>query len=207
MELRHAIQQVTTIRSQLAATEHLASLRASPVAVSGLLAVVAAVVQARFLERPLDDPLGYLIIWGAAAVLGAGVAAAMVARRTLGVSDTFSAINALQAVRQFTPCLAVGATVTWFVLERQPELLWLLPGLWQMLFGLGNLAAARFFPTPAAAVGAMFLVTGACCLWLGERALAPWAMALPFAAGQLALAAIIWRHQRNEAAQKPRTEP
>ena len=60
-------------------------------------------------------------------------------------------------------------------------------------------ATARLLPAPAGAVGCMFLVTGASCLWLGERALAPWAMGLPFAAGQLALAAILWWH--NERAE------
>ena len=55
------------------------------------------------------------------------------------------------------------------------------------------------FP-PAFAVGVMFLVTGACCLWLGERALAPWAMGVPFAAGQGGLAVILWwHHDRRQA--------
>ena len=103
------------------------------------------------------------------------------------------------AVRQFAPSLLVGAVVTWFVVDRIPHMLWLLPGLWQLLFGLGNLAAHRLLPTPAFAVGIMFVVTGACCLWLGPDALAPWAMGVPFATGQLALAAILWwHHERNE---------
>ncbi|MEC7724335.1 MAG: hypothetical protein VYD05_02395 [Planctomycetota bacterium] len=200
MQLREAIHQVSAIRSHLAAAEHLKSLRAVPVVLSGLLAVVAATVQATWVRVPADRPQDYLLIWCSAALLGSVVAAAMVARRVLRAGDQLGAANALLALRQFAPTLIVGATVTWFVYDKQPALLWLLPGIWQMLFGLGSLATHRLFPAPAFAVGVMFLVTGACCLWLGERALAPWAMGVPFAAGQGGLAVILWwHHERRQA--------
>lgn len=199
MELRDAIDQITTIRSQLAATEHLKSLRAVPVAFSGLLAIAAAFAQVLWLEQPLDFPRRYLLIWCGAAVVSGTLAGVVVARRALRCPGELSAANAWLAVRQFAPSLLVGALVTWFVVEEQPQLLWMLPGLWQLLFGLGNLAAHRLLPAPAFAVGLMFVVTGACCLYLGQRALEPWAMGVPFAAGQLALAAILWWHnERNE---------
>ena len=104
---------------------------------------------------------------------------------------------------QLVPSLGVGALLTWFVAVRLPTLLWLLPGLWQLLFGLGNLAAHRLLPLPAVFVGFAYLATGTCCLWFGERALEPWAMGLPFAAGQLALAGILWwHHERTEPSQR-----
>lgn len=200
MELRDAIDQITTIRSQLAATEHLKSLRAVPVAFSGLLAIFAAIAQMLWLESPLDYPRRYLLIWCGAALISGVLASIVVARRTLRCPGELSAANAWLAVRQFAPSLAVGAIVTWFVVDRLPHLLWVLPGLWQLLFGLGNLAAHRLLPTPAFFVGVTFVATGTCCLWFGERALDPWAMGLPFAAGQLALAAILWwHHERPES--------
>ncbi len=199
MELRDAIDQITTIRSQLAATEHLKSLRAIPVALSGVLAVVAAVVQTYWLEAPLDDPKRYLMLWCGAALISGVLASAVVARRTFRCPGELSAANAWLAVRQFAPSLVVGAIVTWFIVDRLPHLLWVLPGLWQLLFGLGNLAAHRLLPAPAVFVGVTFVATGTCCLWFGEAALHPWAMGLPFAAGQLALAAILWwHHERPE---------
>lgn len=202
MELRDALDQITTIRSQLAATEHLKSLRAIPVAISGVLAIVAAVVQTIWLEAPLDYPRRYLMIWCGAALISGVLASVVVARRTLRCPGELSAANAWQAVRQFAPSLVVGAIVTWFIVAREPHLLWLLPGLWQLLFGLGNLAAHRLLPTPAFFVGVTFIATGTCCLWFGHAALDPWAMGLPFAAGQLALAAILWwHHERPNTAQ------
>ena len=53
MELRDAFDQITTIRTQLAATERLRSLRAIPIALSGLMAVAAAMVLGEAL-RQLD---------------------------------------------------------------------------------------------------------------------------------------------------------
>ena len=200
MHPRDALEQITAIRSQLAATEHLKSLRAVPVAASGVLALLAAVAQSVWLDAPLNYPRRYLLLWCGVALASAALAAVMVARRTLRCPLELSVANAWSAVRQFSPSLLVGAIVTTFVITRIPHLLWLLPGLWQLLFGLANLAAHRLLPRPAFLVGVAFLATGTCCLWFGERALDPWAMGLPFASGQLALAAILWWHnERREA--------
>jgi hypothetical protein len=199
MELRDAIDQITTIKTQLAATEHLRSLRAVPVATSGLLALAAAIAQTMWLEAPAAFPRRYLFLWCGAALISTIFASAVVARRTLRCPGELSAATAWLAVRQFTPCLVVGAIVTWFVVQELPQLLWVLPGLWQLLFGLGYLAAHRLLPAPSFLVGVMFVATGTCCLWFREAALDPWAMGLPFAAGQLALAAILWwHHERTE---------
>ena len=200
MQLRDAIDQLTTIRSQLAATERLESLRAIPVAFSGLAAIAAATAQALWLEDPAEQPQRYLWIWLSAAILSGSLASAMVARRALRCPGELSLAKTWRALRLFTPCLAAGAVCTWFIADEQPQLTWLLPGLWQLLFGLGNLATARLLPAPAALVGCMFLVTGSCCLWLGEDALAPWAMGVPFATAQLALATILWWHNERQEA-------
>jgi hypothetical protein len=199
MELRDAIDQISTIRTQLAATERLRSLRAVPVALSGVLAVLAAVAQLLWLEDPLSYPRRYLFIWCGAAAISGIVASWVVARRLWRSPGALGVANARLAAMQFLPCLVAGAIVTWFVVARMPDRLWILPGLWQLLFGLGNLAAHRLLPAPAVLVGVMFLASGTSCLWFGERALDPWAMGMPFAAGQLSLAAILWwHHERSE---------
>ncbi|MEO6597861.1 MAG: hypothetical protein ABIP94_24210 [Planctomycetota bacterium] len=207
MELRDAIDQISTIRTQLAATEHLRSLRSVPVALSGLLALCAAIVQARWLGDPRLAPGDYLALWVGSAALSGIVASVVVLRRAQRCPSALSVANARLAAMQFAPSLVVGAIVTWFVAERLPQQLWVLPGLWQLLFGLGNLAAHRLLPAPAIAVGIMFLASGTCCLWFGERALDPWAMGLPFAFGQIALAAILWwHHERCELHSEPHRE-
>jgi hypothetical protein len=199
MELRDAIEQISTIRTQLAATEHLRSLRAVPVAMSGVFALLAAIVQPWLCADPLGDPAPYLWLWCGTAVFSGLLATLVVARRSLASPGALSVANARLAAMQFAPHLVVGAIVTWFVASELGQQLWLLPGLWQLLFGLGNLAAHRLLPAPALCVGVLFVASGTTCLWFGERALDPWAMGLPFAVGQLALAAILWwHHERNE---------
>jgi hypothetical protein len=206
MELRDAIDQISTIRTQLAATERLRSLRALPVAFSGLLAVLAALAQAHYIDDPLRVPHQYLTLWIGSAFVSGLAATYVVIRRAQRYPSALSVANLRLAAMQFAPCLFVGGIVTWFVAERLPQQLWLLPGLWQLLFGLGNLAANRLLPAPAFAVGVMFLASGTSCLWFGERALDPWAMGLPFAAGQLALASILWWNlERTEAGAEARS--
>lgn len=200
MELREAIDHISTIRSQLAATEHLKSLRAIPVALSGLLAIAAALAQTFWIESPLDYPRRYLLLWCGTAIVSGLMASVVVALRTRRSANELSADNAWLAVRQFAPSLIVGAVVTWFIMNRLPDILWILPGLWQLLFGLGNLATHRLLPAPALSIGVLFVATGTCCLWFGEQALNPWAMGLPFATGQLALAAILWWHHERQPA-------
>jgi hypothetical protein len=206
MELRDAIEQISRIHTQLAATERLRSLRAVPVALSGLFAVAAACLQPTLVGDPLARPDLYLLLWCGAAVTSGLFAGAVVARRALRTPGALSVANARLAGMQFLPSLLVGVIVTWFGVVRLPQQLWLLPGLWQLLFGLGNLAAHRLLPLPGVFIGIAFLATGTSCLWFGERSLDPWAMGLPFATGQLALAAILWwHHERNELAPEVRS--
>lgn len=204
MELDDAIAQITTIRTQLAATEHLRSLRALPVAASGLLAVAGALAQPWLAADPQREPATYLWLWCGLAIFSGLLATLVVVRRVLRCPGALSIANARLAALQFLPSLAVGAIVTWFVAAEEPQLLWLLPGLWQLLFGLGNLAAHRLLPAPAAFVGVLFVATGTSCLWFRDLALHPWAMGLPFATGQLTLAAILWWHheRRLDAAEE-----
>ena len=151
MELDDAIAQITTIRTQLAATEHLRSLRALPVAASGLLAVAGAVAQPWLAADPQRDPATYLWLWCGLAVLSGLLATMVVVRRALRCPGALSIANARLAALQFVPSLAVGAIVTWFVAAEEPQLLWLLPGLWQLLFGHPPRSSACCSSRPAPA--------------------------------------------------------
>lgn len=201
MELRDALDQITTIRTQLAATERLRSLRAVTVAASGFVALAVAAAQPHVIADPLAAPNGYLMLWTGTAVV-CGIAAAIeVARRARQGDSALGEANLRLAALQFLPSLVAGAVMTTWIALRMPELVWLLPGVWQLLFGLGNLAAQQVLPRAAKWVGILYLCSGTWCLWLGTAALDPWCMGLPFAVGQLALAAVLWwHHERTELA-------
>jgi hypothetical protein len=97
------------------------------------------------------------------------------------------------AVEQFLPSLAAGILITAVLAGAVPQAGWMLPGLWQVVFSLGVFSSCRFLPRPMLAAGVWYLATGLGCLALGgARALSPWAMGIPFAAGQLLVAAVLY---------------
>jgi hypothetical protein len=98
------------------------------------------------------------------------------------------------ATEQFIPAGVAGALVTFILFRTAPQSLWMLPGLWQIIFSLGFIASCRSLPRPMFAVGVWYLASGLACLAYanGAHALSPWAMALPFGVGQLAMAAILY---------------
>ena len=96
----------------------------------------------------------------------------------------------LMAVEQFLPSVAAGALLTFVLARYVPASVWILPGLWQIIYSLGVFSSVRFLPRPMLAAGAWYLLTGLACIALaGNRALSPWAMAVPYGAGQFLVAA------------------
>ena len=49
-------------------------------------------------------------------------------------------------MEQFCPCLVAGALVTMVVVHSARRDVWILPGLWQVLYSLGIFASAGFYP-------------------------------------------------------------
>jgi hypothetical protein len=97
------------------------------------------------------------------------------------------------AVEQFLPSALAGALVTVVLVRYDPSATWLLPGFWQIIFSLGVFSSCRFLPRAMVAAGFWYLATGLVCLALGDaRALSPWAMGVPYALGQLLVAAILY---------------
>ena len=93
------------------------------------------------------------------------------------------------------PAGIAGGLLTVVLLRFAPESLWMLPGLWQIVFSLGFFASCRALPRPMRAVGVWYLAAGLASLALanGAQAFSPWAMALPFGLGQLLMAGILYR--------------
>jgi hypothetical protein len=69
----------------------------------------------------------------------------------------------------------------------------MLPGIWQIVFSLGVFSSCRFLPRRMVIAGAWYLTTGLICIGCGNaRALSPWAMGIPYGAGQLLVAGILF---------------
>jgi hypothetical protein len=95
------------------------------------------------------------------------------------------------AVEHFLPFGAAGAVIALILLRFAPETVWMLPGLWQMLIGLGLFASLRFLPRSVAIAGAWYFLAGAAVLMVSSatRSLSPWAMGVTFGVGQIVMAA------------------
>jgi hypothetical protein len=195
MELRDALTQISEIRRQMARNEVFRGYRSLPVAVTGALAVLAAVTQGVFLRDPQQQMTAYLALWIGTAVAGAVAAGAeMVLRSRAGATALRREITWL-AVEQFVPSLATGALLTIVLVRVAPECLWMLPGLWQILFSLGIFASCRLLPRATFGVAVFYLLCGLATLTLarGDAAFSPWAMGLPFGAGQFFAAGVLYR--------------
>ena len=195
MELRDALTQISEIRQQMARTEVFRGYRALPVAFSGLLAVIAAVIQGVGIRDPAHQMPEYLGLWIGTAVVSALAAGLEMAIRSRGTGQWLRREITLLAVEPFFPCLAAGGLLTLVLVRTAPECLWMLPGLWQVMFSMGVFASCRLLPKATFFVAIFYLITGLLTLTLaqGESAFSPWSMGLPFGFGQLFAAGVLYR--------------
>lgn len=194
MELRDALTQITEIRLQMARTEVFRGYRALPVAFSGVLAIVAAGIQAVWIPDPGRTLSAYLALWIGTAVLSATAAGLEMFARSRRDSSAWRREVTWLAVEQFLPCLVVGGCLTYMLVRFAPESLWLLPGLWQLFYCLGIFASCRLLPRSTFGVAVYYLGSGLITLaWArGAHAFSPWSMGLSFGVGQLLAALILY---------------
>jgi hypothetical protein len=194
MELREALSQITEIRAQMARTETFRGYRSGTVGLSGLLGVAGAAVQAVWIPEPLADIRAYLTLWAGVAAVCVAVWTTEMVLRCRRAALSLTRQTTLLAVEQFLPCLAAGGLLTVAVVTRGADSVWMLPGLWAVLFSLGVFASCRLLPKPVIWVAAYYLAAGVAALVLaqGDAALSPWAMVGTFGVGQLLAAAILY---------------
>ena len=190
MELREALLQIAEIRQQMAKGDVFRGYRAAPVAFSGVVAVAAAIVQPVVVADPAGQFALYLALWIAAAAISIAALAIEMTWRLNLVRELTHFVVARLAVEQFLPSIMAGALVTTVIARFLPEYVVLLPGLWQLFFGLGIFASARLLPKLIFLIGAFYLVCVVGVL--------PWCMGVPFGLGQLMAGGILyWTLERR----------
>lgn len=194
MELRDALMQVSEIRRQMARTETFRGYRSVPAALSGLVAVGTAAIQPAVVPDPQADPQRYVMLWVLAAGVSLVLSAGEMIFRCRRAASPWTTRMALMAVEQFLPCTIVGGAVTLVLIWIGSAELWMLPGLWGVIFSLGLFASSRLLPRPIFLVALYYLAAGLATLAVarGERAFSPWSMAIMFGGGQLMTAAILY---------------
>ena len=192
-DLDRALADISEIRSQLARGEQFRGYGAATLAATGAFAALAGLVQARWLPDAAQKPLAYVALWSGTAAVSVLVIGLETFMRSRRVHSGMAQEMLLNAVEQFLPAGVAGVLLTAVLLRFAPEALWMLPGLWQVVFALGVFASCRFLPRPMLLVGGWYLATALACLVLarGPDAFSPWAMGASFAIGQLTVAAIL----------------
>jgi hypothetical protein len=191
-DLTKALGDISSIRRQVAHSTEFHGYGPVTLASTGLLAMTAAGAQALWVTDPSTHIAGYLGIWILTAALSAGLIGAEMYARTQRIHSGLADEMIRTAVEQFLPSVGVGGLITFVLVRFVPGALWMIPGIWQVIFSLGVFSSCRFLPRPVAAVGAWYLLTGLILLALADsRALSPWAMGIPYGAGQLMVAGIL----------------
>lgn len=192
-DLNKALSDITDIRRQVAQSTEFRGYGPATLATTGALAVVAAVLQAIWLPQPAAHVPEYMAIWVSTAGVSAALIATQMWTRSRRMHSDMAADMIRMAVEQFLPSVLAGSLLALALALVAPRVLWLIPGLWQIIFALGVFSSCRFLPRPMLAAGAWYLLTGLACVALGDaRALSPWAMGIPFGAGQVLVAAVLY---------------
>ena len=194
MELRDALDQISEIRERMARGQVFRGYRSATTGFTALLAVAASAAQAKWVPHPERDVDDYLWLWCAAALLSLLVVGVEMAVRAVRSGSALNRQMTMLAVDQFVPCLVAGALVTYAVGKFAGEIIWVMPGLWAVLFSLGIFASRRFLPRGVGLVGGYYLLAGLVCLATGHKdaTLRPWTMAAVFGTGQLLAAGVLW---------------
>jgi hypothetical protein len=193
-DLERALADIAEIRTQMARGAEFRGYGPMTVAATAVLAVAAGGAQQLWLPDPVGEVVGYLMLWIATAVVCVILIGSEMIARTRRIHSGIADEMIHAATEQFIPAGVAGALLTFVLFRFAPDTLWMLPGLWQLIFSLGFIASCRSLPKPMFAVGVWYLASGLGCLAFahGVQALSPWAMALPFGVGQLAMAAILY---------------
>jgi len=192
-ELRQALDDISAIRTQVARGTQFRGYGPLSIASTGVLAVLVAAIQSRWLAASSHDLRLFLGVWIATAAVSVFLSALETIFRVRKVHSGLAMEMIQAAAEQFLPCVIVGLLLTVVLMRIAPQDSWMLPGLWAVIFSLGIFASCRFLPRQMFGVGAWYLAAGLVCLLAASanHALSPWAMGITFGVGQLLVAAVL----------------
>lgn len=186
-DIRRAIEDISTIRNQIAASQLFCGFGPLVVGMTGGLAIIAAFWQ---IQHPRTDYGSYLAAWLAVAVIAlALIGAEMFAlskRHHAGMARAFI----WMMLEKFLPVGLAGASICIVLFQYAPDVLWMLPGLWQILIALGLFSAASSLPVAVQLAAGWYFLAGLTTMILASSGgpLSPWLMGVPFGVGQILVA-------------------
>jgi hypothetical protein len=198
-DVHKALAELETIRSQIASVLEFRGYGPATLAATGLLAVLAAALQGMLIRQPARHPGTYLKLWVATAALSLALISLEAVSRVRRSQSALALPMLRSAGEEFLPAIVAGLLVTVVIWRGAPQDIWILPGLWQVLFSLGVFASCRLLPRPMFGAGLWYLASGLVLLAHASCpcTLSPWAMGIPFGIGQTVVAAVLWTAYRE----------
>jgi len=193
MDLEQALSQIADIRHQMTRTRIFRGFRATTTLGTGIVAILAAFWQAWEIPDPASHPLRFVELWTGLAVACMALVGIELFLRHRDSDSSLQRDLTLPTVGQFLPAIVAGALVTAVLCLFAPANLWLLPGLWQMFYGLAIIASRRLLPGWCGAVGAFYILGGVVDLATAASGspFSPWSMGIPFGVGQASAALVL----------------
>lgn len=192
-EIDKALEQISDIRSRLVVGTTFQGFGPAVVAATGLMALGLGIAQSIWPAVLADSPVVFLACWLVLALCCTVMIGVEMLARSRRIHGGLADAMLVQAVEQFLPAAAAGAMFGFVVFRFAPDLLWTLPGLWQMLLSMGVFASARTLVRGIKLVAAWYFVCALIVFVVSieQAQLSPWIMALPFFVGQIAAAIIL----------------
>ena len=194
-----ALSEIDRIRAQLAASTRFQGFTPLVAATTGLLALALAALQSAGLD-PSATMIEMLVQWMLLAIICAFLIGADAVGRARRLHRAMADTMITTTLRQFLPVGGAGAIAAIVILLRAPAWAAILPGVWQLLIGIGILAALSALPRQLAWGAGWYFVAGTASLSVGAGAadVTPWVMGLPFGIGQLLIAALLHAAARED---------
>jgi hypothetical protein len=192
-DLNDALAEISAIRTGIARSTEFRGYGPASVATSGLIALVVSTFQTHWIRGSIHDFRSFFGIWIAAAAVSLALTGVETVLRSRRVHTSFANEMIYNAAEQFLPALAAGLMLSVVMIRFAPHNVWMLPGLWQVIFSLGVFSSCRFLPRQMFLVGMWYLAAGLICIAIGreDADFSPWLMGIPFGIGQLLVAAVL----------------
>lgn len=192
MDVSRALDQIAEIHGQLAKGEVYRGYRSVPVAISGVIGLVAAALQPTSLGTA--DPSAFVLYWAAIGVAAGFVGTSEIVYNYAVHEDVSERRHTRRVVGQFLPSIVGGAAIALCFTHLSDSLIPLLPGLWAICFGIGTFASRPYLPRASGWVALFYYAAGFTMLWFarGPEPLNGWWVGGTFGVGQLLAALVLW---------------
>ena len=130
-DLHRALADIAEIRGQMARGTVFRGYGPAALAATAGLAMLAALAQAALIADPAQNIAAYLALWIGTAVVSVVIVGIEAIRRSRRVHSGLADDMIQAAAEQFLPAAVAGALLTFVILRFAPDVVWMLPGLWQ----------------------------------------------------------------------------